>query len=202
MKKITFVLFLFTVFALNIRAQQFQMKTSSAIMSTTFASEQTAKACDTLKHCEWTDQFTYVPLASPAWGYLTGNNSYNIAKFADKFNVSSANTVTTVLFGIGAATAGAPANAITFKIYPSTGGVPGAAALGSANAIPINTMTANSIGIADFPTPVAVNGDFFVEYEVNPNVVGAQDTFYVFLKDGGTNTALNTAYVFYNKSYY
>ena len=200
MKKFIFIFIFLTTIILNSKAQQFQLHQSNVTLKNPFT-EQPSKACDTLKHCDWSDSFTYVPLDSPAWGYLTGNNSYNIKKFADKFNTTSAHTISTILFANGSAISGAPGNSITFKIFPSVGGVPGATALGTSNPIPIDGLASNSIGGADFPTPVTVNGDFFVEYEVNANVVGAQDTFFLYLKDGGSDPALNTAYMNYNNAW-
>jgi len=107
-------------------------------------------------------------------GYVSGTNTYNDSTKADKFTAAAPFTVISGgLFGFFDAQNGGLTNyQVTFRLYDDNGAAQMPGTILASATVPIATIIAN---VADgayttvtFPTPVAVTGNFYLGYVVNP----------------------------------
>lgn len=129
-----------------------------------------ASACnDTLRFPLTGTQALY---SDGATGWMAGTNQYADSAKADKFTATAPYTlVKGGLFKFGIAAANGNTNyQVTFRLYGDNGGLPGAI-LGSTT-VPISTIAANVAANAyttvTFANPIAVTGNFYLGYVVNP----------------------------------
>lgn len=108
-------------------------------------------------------------------GFYGGTNIYNDLAKADKFTVTNGyNILTNAWFGFSFADAGNVSNhQVTFKVWDDNGvgGLPGTV-LGSAT-VPLSTIIDDVDGgfytQVDFNTPIILDGDYYLGYDVEPN---------------------------------
>jgi len=129
-----------------------------------------ASACnDTLRFPLTGTQALY---SDGATGWMAGTNQYSDSAKADKFTATAPYTlVKGGLFKFGIAAANGNTNyQVTFRLYGDNGGLPGAI-LGTTT-VPISTIAANVAANAyttvTFASPIAVTGNFYLGYVVNP----------------------------------
>jgi lysyl endopeptidase len=152
--------------------------------------------CDTLTNISATDQLTVYGLQGQ-WGLFPGHNGYNMQRYADKHYAAAPNYVQTLLVPVFKAHAGTANSTVVFRIYANNAGTPGSV-LGS-QTVNISTLVPFYYNFVDFATPVAVNGDFFVGFEIS---YANADTFAVYTAADRGAGGLNTAWAYYGGSWY
>ncbi|MCX7954053.1 MAG: choice-of-anchor J domain-containing protein [Bacteroidales bacterium] len=132
------------------------------------------------------------------WGYLSGHNGYNMNKFAERFYNSFTGTLNGVAIYIYKAKNISGNATLNLKVY-ADGNTPGNV-IYSQN-IPYSQIQEDSLNIFLFSTPVNINGNFYIGYELSygPPV----DTFCVVMAQfGNPDRTVNTAYLMYNNTWY
>lgn len=144
-----------------------------------------AQSCDTLRNYSISDDFYEI---SGDYGALLGHDKIdggatNVTQWAEPYSVSAPTEVRRLVF--------VPwvvhdeGGSVTFNVYQNNAGVPGTV-LGS-ETVALADINEYFLTEIDFSSPVTVNGDFFVGYELEYNT--PQDTFAILgtFKPGGTN---------------
>lgn len=144
-----------------------------------------SQSCDTLRNYSLADNFYEI---SGTYGAALGHDKVNggtsnVTQWAEPYSVTASTEVRRLRF--------VPwlvhdeGGSVTFNVYSDNAGEPGTV-LGS-ETIPIADFTENTFYQLDFTTPVTVNGNFFVGYELSYNA--PQDSFAILgtHKPGGIN---------------
>ncbi len=134
-------------------------------------------------------------------GYWSGHNVYGWSDFAEAFEYSGQGTVTNI-YCIPADVTD-EGGSITFKIWADEAGTPGTV-LGT-QVVNLADLAMDVVNQIELDEPIAINGNFYVGYEVNyPNMsitdmfavyqeVGTSDSFYIFTgTEWGTMNDLTT----------
>jgi hypothetical protein len=145
-----------------------------------------AQSCDTLRNYSLADNFYE---NSGTYGALLGHDKVNggtsnVTQWAEPYSVGASTEVRRLVF-VPWVVHDAGGGQVTFNVYQDNGGIPGAI-MGS-ETIPLADFSENVLTEVDFTTPVTVNGNFFVGYELAYNA--PQDTFAITgtFKPGGIN---------------
>ncbi|MFC2100270.1 PKD domain-containing protein [Bacteroidota bacterium] len=152
--------------------------------------------CDTLSNMLPSDVILYYYVHAPGWGWVPGHNSDTIKEYADLFTNNQIGTISEVRVDVSRSYAGSTQSYVTFKIY-SGGAYPGTV-LGSQQ-VPISNFTIGQIDTVNFTTPVYVNGDFYVGFELNYTT--PLDTFCTYCALDRGPSGSNTAFLKYNNSW-
>ncbi|MFN4123877.1 MAG: M43 family zinc metalloprotease [Flavobacteriales bacterium] len=126
-------------------------------------------------------------------GYVAGTNTYNDRAKADRFTISSSSLLAGGLFYFGIAQSSNTSLPITIKAWNSNGpgGAPGTVL--AQTTAPISAIaqavSAQSYIALNFPNPVAVNGNFYLGYDV-PQAANATISLVTYtFGDANPNTA-------------
>lgn len=144
-----------------------------------------AQSCDTLRNYSLSDNFYEI---SGDYGALLGHDKVdagatNVTQWAEPYSVGASTEVRRLVF--------VPwvvhdeGGSVTFNVYQDNAGTPGAV-IGS-ETVALADINEYFLTEIDFTTPVTVNGNFFVGYELEYNT--PQDTFAILgtFKPGGIN---------------
>ncbi len=152
--------------------------------------------CDTVKNTYSSEfQLSFMHLTPEKWGYFPGHNGYTIKAYADKYTNYMFSVIRGLMVPVVKAYQAAGSNSkVRFTVWDvdSITGMPGIA-LGQKD-IPVGAFTPYIYHYVEFDTPVDVNGEFYVGFELFYSST-AQDTFAVYMAPDRGNSNLNTLYV-------
>ncbi|MFC2100248.1 C10 family peptidase [Bacteroidota bacterium] len=156
-----------------------------------------SSSCDTLSNLLATDTITYYVWTSQ-WGYLPGHNGYLIPAYADKFSNSNLVSINSIRIMPAKITSGTSLSYITLKVYSGSGTNPGNT-LGSQQVL-LSSLTNGQWNTISLSNPVSVSGNFFIGFELNYST--PQDTFVIYTAQNRGTSGTNSAYMYYNNSWY
>ncbi|PIP54266.1 MAG: hypothetical protein COX07_06245, partial [Bacteroidetes bacterium CG23_combo_of_CG06-09_8_20_14_all_32_9] len=149
--------------------------------------------CDTISNILPSEHpLSFMHLTPTYWGYFPGHNQLIPKYYADKFVNYTFSEVSTLLVPVVKAYSAAPSNKVLFTIWDTNNqGLPGNV-LGTKVEY-INNFVPNYYGVVNFDSPVPVNGEFFVGFQLYYNT--PVDTFVVYMAPDRGITGTNTLYI-------
>ncbi len=109
----------------------------------------------------------YIPL-------INGTNNFQLRHVCDSFSVSAPTQVRRLYLPVFQADDMGAASNVTFTVWNNNGATPGPGAILGTQVVPIANLNAGEWNEISFTTPVPVNGEFWVGYQIA--YVGALDT--------------------------
>ena len=153
--------------------------------------------CDTVKNVAAEEHnLNFMHLTPQKWGYLPGHNQYLIKYYAEKFVNYTFTDVSGILVPVVKAYSSTTTSKVRFTVWGmDTLGLPKTPALGYKDVL-ISSFAPPYYYPVHFDTPIPVNGEFFVGFQLNyPNPTPNIDTFVVYMVPNRGADQLNTLYL-------
>ena len=133
------------------------------------------------------------------WGYVTGQNNYNINNQAERFENVYQGTINAVALYVHKADDISGNGKIVLKIFNESNSMPGAILY--QQDVPYTSLIPDSLNLILLDQPVPINGNFYVGYEVMYGQV--IDTFAIY-SSTFTNPyrTVNTAYLMFQNNWF
>ena len=153
--------------------------------------------CDTVTNILPTEHpLTFMHLTPQHWGYFPGHNQLQTKYYAEKVTNYTFSEISGLIVPPVICISGSPNDKVTFIIWDvNNQGLPGNV-LGTKNVL-INTFVPFIFSPVMFDTPVQVNGQFFVGFQLYYN---NPDTFVVYMSPNRPNPIDNHLYLKKNAS--
>jgi len=139
--------------------------------------------CDTLKNYTAPEEvnMNYYGVTGadgyfPGHLFIPGGNDFQLQKVCDSFFVAAPTQVRRLYLPIFQADDLGAASNVTFTVWAANGATPGPGIVLGTQVTPIANLNAGFWNQIDFATPVAVNGEFWVGFQLTYPATGVEDT--------------------------